>query len=616
MRIYASNFRGYEEAYAEFAGNRCIVVLGENRDADYAASNASGKTTLALHLVSWALYGKYPGQRSADSVIREGEKSCSVDCEFHSRATGQHFKVVRSRGPNVLTFYVDGSQVSGDITSVQRAIEESIGVPYDVFHRVCVYTGDGSAFARLTDAAQKETLRTLFPVDFTEALSAAKIQHRFSEDAVLQARTRVQYITAECDKLKEDIQVQQAAQGTEEATNDLLEQWTAARNEYHNQLQAFASTREEWSKYFNQYQRYLDFENKQLEQLDLQISQRMRDITAMNDTTNRLTQLQQQLHAQITQANEYRCPTCNQGLPEATKTEVINKLRGEFESAAQSIQQTAAALQATTADLESLREAHTQGTQSVSFHNAQWKAARDEHARVEQHARALQQSYDQAQNMLDQIMHQRPGSSTLEVLVSNLEAKSRSLAEETQVLRNEEANVLEWAAAVKALGLKGIQHYAFASLCKPISDVANAVLQKFSENQLKVELLSEAEASNGKSSKAGLHVAASSTTGGHWYSELSRSEKARVDIAIFLSLFVLFLPRANIAPVLILDEVADAMDEIGKEDTIAVLQEFCETYGVTALITTNDASITTAVSDWYLCVKKDGVSSAERIHES
>lgn len=125
MKIIARNFLSWSDLEFEI-GPGVTLISGFNHDDQ--TSEGSGKSAI-LNALSWGLYGKIPKDANIDEVIKEGEKSASV------QITHPRFSIVRERGPNDLYFVLeDGKPRRGSSAIVtQKEIEKLIGMSFETF---------------------------------------------------------------------------------------------------------------------------------------------------------------------------------------------------------------------------------------------------------------------------------------------------------------------------------------------------------------------------------------------------------------------------------------------------------------------------------------------------
>lgn len=151
-----------------------VLIEGENRDDPTVMNNGSGKSTIPLALL-WCLYGKTGrSDLTGDYVINRRAKSkgamVSVTLEDDR---GETFTVTRYRGdPDFKNqLKLEPAPASFDTKETQERIIELIGMDFDAFTNSVIFGQDQLAlFAAMTDKEQKLLLDRFVGI---EALSAA-----------------------------------------------------------------------------------------------------------------------------------------------------------------------------------------------------------------------------------------------------------------------------------------------------------------------------------------------------------------------------------------------------------------------------------------------------------
>lgn len=188
---------GVEIRFADLG--RIVLVTGENRDAKAlddakSSNNGSGKSSTQEILV-WGLYGrtvKRPKKIKADDVIHNlSGKNCRVVVECDG------FKVERGRSPNYLKLWENGSEVTlGDMRATQKRVEDLIGLSYEAFVSVCVFTDDQSGcFLECDGPAKRDIVENLL------SLSAYRQRHEAASDGLKKIKSSVVTLAREYDLL-------------------------------------------------------------------------------------------------------------------------------------------------------------------------------------------------------------------------------------------------------------------------------------------------------------------------------------------------------------------------------------------------------------------------------
>ena len=133
-KIIAKNFLSWEKLEFDFVEGTTLID-GFNHDDN--TSEGSGKSAI-LNALCWGLYGKIPKDANVDDVIREGQKSCSVEIYFNEGSKDDETYIFRTRKPNELGMHFtwrkgSTTEKGKDAKETQVMIEEYIGMSFETF---------------------------------------------------------------------------------------------------------------------------------------------------------------------------------------------------------------------------------------------------------------------------------------------------------------------------------------------------------------------------------------------------------------------------------------------------------------------------------------------------
>jgi DNA repair exonuclease SbcCD ATPase subunit len=161
-----------------------VLIRGENRDAKLIdptlpndaeefkiSSNGTGKSSIQ-EIISYGLFGKTvkrPEKLGIDDVIHNKiKKDCKVELIF------DNCRVVRTRmengKKNTLRFWVSDEEIwdkdteltQGTMATTQEEIEKRIGLSYDAFVNICIFTDDQrSCFLECDNKKKREIVENL-----------------------------------------------------------------------------------------------------------------------------------------------------------------------------------------------------------------------------------------------------------------------------------------------------------------------------------------------------------------------------------------------------------------------------------------------------------------------
>lgn len=144
------------------------LVLGANMDTQGGVTrNGAGKTTI-LQAIRYAIYGQPMTKIKVDNLINNvNGKGMLVTIEFE-RDDGTRFRIERGRKPNILRFFVNGTETAPDVDEslgenrhTQEDIERVIGLPSILFNHLVALNTYTEPFLRMKAADQREVFETL-----------------------------------------------------------------------------------------------------------------------------------------------------------------------------------------------------------------------------------------------------------------------------------------------------------------------------------------------------------------------------------------------------------------------------------------------------------------------
>ena len=206
--IKASNFfcfgnKGIELDFDSF--QNIVFIKGINKDIvdqnGKFSSNGSGKSTIP-QIITYCFYGKTiksPKKISHKDIINnKNGKKLSVEVIF------DNYKVVRTRKPDSLRVWKSDAGVWDDSTeitlggmpSTQELINNIIGLSYESFLNVCVFTDDNnSCFLELDHAEKRKIVENLLNLEkYRDYLDTAKELSKANKDKIKSLALELSYI--------------------------------------------------------------------------------------------------------------------------------------------------------------------------------------------------------------------------------------------------------------------------------------------------------------------------------------------------------------------------------------------------------------------------------------
>lgn len=172
-KLYAENFLcfGNEGVNIDFTNHGNIVLIrgrnldvaAKSKDDEKHASNGVGKSSIPAMLV-YGLYGKTvrkPNKISHKDIINH-----AVGKKLKVEVYWDEYKLQRTRKPDALRLWKSSNGVFDDTTEItlggmpatQKLIEDIVGMTYDTFINVAVFSDDNSSSFLESDASSKRSI--------------------------------------------------------------------------------------------------------------------------------------------------------------------------------------------------------------------------------------------------------------------------------------------------------------------------------------------------------------------------------------------------------------------------------------------------------------------------
>lgn len=154
--IHAINFLSWKELSFDIQ-NGTTLISGFNYDDNRA--EGSGKSAI-FNALCYGLFGRLPKDTSVDSVIKEGESTCSVYVELNDGTV-----IERSRKPNDLCMWglAASEPTRGkDIKDTQKLIEKKLGFTFNTFITVVYFAQNNpNSFIHMSEEEKAKVLSEL-----------------------------------------------------------------------------------------------------------------------------------------------------------------------------------------------------------------------------------------------------------------------------------------------------------------------------------------------------------------------------------------------------------------------------------------------------------------------
>lgn len=231
QRLIARDFGPFGSIDVRLDGRGLCLVRGDNRDTSAADSNGSGKTHL-FKALAWCLYGKTIPADRPSKLVRVGAKDCEVAVQLTDGGL-EAWTVVRTAPKPSLRFSMWSKSTTGigldevdltgpTIAATEQAIAQFLGLDFNTFTNSVYYAqGVLTRFSdpETTDGERKSVLKRILQLErFDRAMDAAKAD--VTRAATERAKADAAHTTA-----------QTAAKNAQESIDELLSQLAAKQDE-------------------------------------------------------------------------------------------------------------------------------------------------------------------------------------------------------------------------------------------------------------------------------------------------------------------------------------------------------------------------------------------------
>lgn len=617
-RISAKNFRSYVSMDAQFSSGEIYAIVGNSDGSDYANTNGSGKSSVMFAYL-WALFGKWPGMSSADSCVNTAVgKGCSVTVEFV--VTDREFggkvtvKIVRSRKPNKLTLFIDGQEVQGDVAVLQERINRLVDCDYEFFVKTHVFTGEQSfRCARMTSTQMKNILDALLPKwNFDPSKAAAKVKEIGSK--IDRNNGAIELMLRNIDKENEAVntiskqvgtesyvaltqQIANLQQDVDNATGNIKiqKQFLGTEREYLETIRVAVS---DWNVANDIYMRGRRDKEQQKAILDQRVDKLSEKASRLSAT------IKDERAKRASMESTSLCYTCGQHVKPKNLEVLVQAIDEKIVRDDAELVETVSAIndcKVASGNLAAeialigdpnpwifpeLPPNHYPPEYHQAANNARDREVfiREQESLVAKWTMELETLNKQLSQFDPSVWRSRMKQAQDRITEYNDDVQKYSA--ENEALKNDQT---VWSFVQDALGKKGIFNQALMSLLPSLNYLLRINMAAISEKELVAEFVLK---DNASSELVVLARKESSNGNVGNYDDLSSGEKARVDVAVFLTVLTMYRQgRGDDPTVVFLDEVADSLDTRGKEAVCRLLEDYTSRHGDSVVMITNDNNV-------------------------
>ena len=327
-----SNFMSYGKikTVIDLQKTGTTLILGEDLDntTNGQSSNGTGKTTV-MNALTYAIFDKPISDVNVDDLVNNvNGKHLEVSVEFEKN--GSLYKIVRRRKAgksgreNTVNLFIDGKDMTRDsIKRTDSAIQDIIGMPYDMFVRIVVISANHTPFLDMPvnshyQSNQTDFIERLFNLTvLSEQAVMLKDAIKSVEDSMNTHKVRIEFLEKEHARYADQVQAAKVRIINWDTTN------ANTISEYRQKLQDADSVdvREE--------QRL----HKELETTEKRLKEVMQEKKQLKQFVQKYEKMLANSTHELSHLTEQKCPYCLQQYADAdTKMEQCRSVIADSET--------------------------------------------------------------------------------------------------------------------------------------------------------------------------------------------------------------------------------------------------------------------------------------------
>ncbi len=661
------NFMSIRNIQLKLNDRGLMLIQGENLDNENFDNNGSGKSSITEALV-YVLYGRtIRGLKGDDVVHNVPNRNCKVWLDIIDD-DGSKYRITRYRKhrehKNSSYIYKNGKNITPrSEKEVNEFIVNLLQMDFLTFTSSLLYSEQSFKFTSATDAEMKSAFDTMLGFEILNRCQ------NMAKDMVKSLNTNLEIKNAELTNLNtlvethvEQIQVlTEKEKSYRDTVNKKVQELTEELNEVTEELQEHMSNQRDnkeiledlvklSDKVLEKLDEYKAWE-EDLNQLKIEINNLNTQVSTQNNLINKFKSQKLKLNQKIEKVDSKiqnvqnsieetkktvgtPCPTCGEPLSQdkiqnaiETLNSKIVELEGEKQEYEQEIEEllnnmevSEGLIQSYNTEASNLKELMTK-TQEILKGKVSWekqyKTVQNEIAQITaeqtQHEK-IKLQYEKRINTIKSSIQEYENSkdnmykSIIEQTVEELETAKKTLVQKQQEITQIKSEIELYEFWIVGFGNQGIKSHLLTDVTPFLNRRVNKYLQKLTSNSIEVVFSTQTTLKSGETrEKFSLNI--NNANGGKSYISNSGGERKRIDVAVNMALQDLVAARSNKKlNIVFYDEVFDALDNVGCECVIELLQEVSKDKSSVFVITHND-NLKSYFDNSITVVKKNKFSS-------
>lgn len=572
------NFWSYSEFDVKFDQGLCLI---EGHNYDEGGSNGAGKSGL-LNSVCFALFGQLPKKIKVDDVINlSNPKDMFLDLVLEVNEVD--YRIVRTRKPNNLEFYVSGELISGkDNKETQSLIEKKLGITFETFLCSVYFAQNQNSFLKLSDDEKKSVLTDLLDLSiFDKAHTKAKESFKvLSSDTLMidtELKSKRQFYTSL------DMRVDDYRQKCE--SYEQIQQ--TKRDNLNREIALVSADLVTIDQELNLNRSSKEKVKLELDELRLALNQKIQLINELRQGRRELEKSETRVSVEIdsyqkqvdhynSSANHIKCPTCAQPVSKDVLENEVISLLGFIESKKVERNQ----IQQQLNEFPTYTDLSTKESE-INRSISDKQRILDNNENQINLLLSKQNSYvskkTDLENQLNSLsINVNPYSELIDQTILERDNTHKTISELQFSLQNKLDELKTFEVLKEVFGNTGIKSYVFDTVVNDMNFRINQYLKKLFDDDVRVYLISETETNSGvikQKFNVKYHIGQNEVV----LSRFSGGEERRIEFAVSLALSDVISNRtSNSFNIVFMDEVFGGLDLVGKEKCMELLQELSQ----------------------------------------
>jgi DNA repair exonuclease SbcCD ATPase subunit len=636
QKVYGENFLSYEQLELSLDNRGLCLVSGLNKTNSSFDSNGAGKSSIA-HLICWILYDRTLSGLKADEVVRtkvvekNGEQLSKLVNNtvgfLDFTMSGVQYRIERYRKhkthKNTVKLFREGEEITlKKVAETNEYIQSLIGLDLETYTNAVMFgQGDIKRFSQATDKEKKDILENLLRLDvYAQAQSVAKDRLKQVEAELSASESALEKLNWKYEAIEE--RKREALARRQETKKKLADKRLDLSNEQDSYNQFILKTRGDDDSLEARENRIKDtiaklqteideFEIPDMSEKRTEYQQIGKQKSNLENSIWLLEQEKNDLLTKYKQLGEQTsCPVCGSEMDSTHREEEQAGIKTKLKPLYVKLKEHKDQLQEVE---EQYNKASDDFVDAEQVLGSYYHTLNEIKSKQQQYKDVLSRITSKKEGHEQRIVHL---NEVIENLVEEMQSglgteDKKEVEEEIQKQKEEHTKIQErinqLEDVVKVYSNAGVKSHVLDLVTPELNRQANKYLQTLTGSDIEIIFSTQSKTKEGEV-RDKFDVQVINNSGGGTYKANSEGEKKRIDLAISLAIQDIIMSKSELFTNFILyDEVFDALDRVGCENIIQLLQERLKKVPTIFVITHNE-TLKTLFSQQIIVEKTGGVS--------